>query len=367
MTGRALVTLALSISCAVLAVAWPCWLTTFRAEGAYGSGFDQATVPGNLGIATTAVQTNYLTLRMGSLRAGTAPTASTITGAASADTKSPRGRLGLFGNGLGSFGEQRETANEAPYDFHTVGLTVGADYKLTENVILGAALGYLGTRADVNDGSGNLAIDNFNVSAFGTYYLGNTFYVDGIVTGGLNRYDQERNLSSGQPVRSHPDGDQIGVSVGGGYDFHVGALTAGPTARLNYLYLFIERYLERGDALVTERFNSQHAESLTTDLGVQVSYAISVPFGVLSPILRFEWEHEFLNDSRVITSRNVNDPSVITRTRTNNPDRDYFNFGAGLSATLKRGIAPFVYYEAVLGRSHFDHHSFTAGIRFELD
>ena len=125
--------------------------------------------------------------------------------------------------------------------------------------------------------------------------------------------------------------------------------------------------MERGDALVTERFNSQHTESLTTDLGVQVSYAISVPFGVLSPILRFEWEHEFLNDSRVITSRNVNDPSVITRTRTNNPDRDYFNFGAGLSATLKRGIAPFVYYEAVLGRSHFDHHSFTAGIRFELD
>jgi len=366
---RSLVTLALSIACVALAVAWPGWLTSFRAEGGYGSPFDQPTVLGNLAISTATVQNVNLSLRMGTLRTGTTSALATADRAASADslTLSASGKLGLFANGIGSFGEQDNTSREPRFEFHTAGLIAGADYKLTDNVILGAALGYLATRVVVNEGVGHVAIDNLNLSLFGTYYVLDTFHVDAIVTGGWNSYDQERNLSSFQPVRAHPDGYQLAVSVGGGYDFHVGALTVGPTARVNYLTLFIERYRESGAFGFTERFNSQDTESLTTDLGAQISYAISVPFGVLTPTLRIEWEHELRNNSRVITSRNVLDPGTVSLTRTNEPDRDYFNLGAGLVATFPRGKSAFVYYEAQLGRNNFTHHSLTGGFRLQFE
>jgi hypothetical protein len=51
---------------------------------------------------------------------------------------------------------------------------------------------------------------------------------------------------------------------------------------------------------------------------------------------------------------------------TNNPDRNYFNLGAGLSATFTRGVSAFVYWETVLGRQNFTANSFTGGIRFEF-
>ena len=91
-----------------------------------------------------------------------------------------------------------------------------------------------------------------------------------------------------------------------------------------------------------------------------------MPFGVLSPTVRFEWEHEYENNSRTITSHSVVDPGSVLTVKTNGPDRDYFNLGAGVSATFKRGTSAFFYYEAVLGRNNFTNNSFTAGLRFEF-
>ena len=75
---------------------------------------------------------------------------------------------------------------------------------------------------------------------------------------------------------------------------------------------------------------------LTTVLGGRASYAISTGLGVLLPQVRIEWEHEFKNDSRLLTARFVNDPLLqpIPFT-TDNPDRNYANLGVSLSATFR--------------------------------
>jgi len=48
------------------------------------------------------------------------------------------------------------------------------------------------------------------------------------------------------------------------------------------------------------------------------------------------------------------------------PEAPYFYLGAGLSATFKRGVSAFVYYESVLGWANFTNHAFTGGVRFEF-
>ena len=81
----------------------------------------------------------------------------------------------------------------------------------------------------------------------------------------------------------------------------------------------------------------------------------------------FEWEHEYLNNSRIISGSLVVDPAqTVLGVPTNTPDRNYFNLGAGITATFQRGISAFFFYETVLGRSDFTAHSFNAGIRFEF-
>ena len=367
-SSRSSITLVLAIACVALAVMWPGWLTSFRAEGAYEPP-QVAAAAGSAAVATASVQNYNISIRLGALR-GEIPAPAGSGSGASADPvrQLDFGRLGLFLNGLGSFGDQEKTPRELGFDFHTGGFVLGGDYKLTNDLILGAAIGYLNTRAQLDDSAGHVTNNGYSLSAFGTYYIANTMYVDGIATYTWNAYDLERNVQGGanETARGHPDGNQFALSVGSGYDFFVGGLTAGPTFRVNYLNIFIDGYQERGAATSDLKVNSQTITSVTTDLGAQASYAISVPFGVLLPTVRFEWEHEYENNSRTIVSHSVVDPGQVLTVTTNGPDRDYFRLGAGVSATFKRGTSAFFYYEAVLGRNNFTNNSFTAGLRFEF-
>ena len=114
--------------------------------------------------------------------------------------------------------------------------------------------------------------------------------------------------------------------------------------------------------------NSQCVESLATDLGAQFSYAISMPWGVLSPLARAEWEHEFKGGSRIIAGSLAADPlRTVFGAPTNTPDRNYVNLAAGLTATLPRGASAFAHYETVLGRDRVTTRSFTAGLRFQFE
>jgi outer membrane autotransporter protein len=162
------------------------------------------------------------------------------------------------------------------------------------------------------------------------------------------------------------------LSFGTGYDFSTGGFTFGPFARVNYIMVDIDGYREEidntdpGFGLVLE-FESQDVESLTSVVGAQASYAISTGLGVLLPQVRFEWEHEFKDESRTITARFVADP---TRTPieyvTDNPDRDFFNVGVGLSAIFRVGLSAFVHYETVLGLEDVTVHDIVLGVRKEL-
>jgi outer membrane lipase/esterase len=302
------------------------------------------------------------------------------------DEPSPFGRLGVFLNGTISFGDKDSTSRETGFDFDTYGVTGGLDYRFTDNFILGAAFGYANSNADFSADGGDLDTDAYSVSIFGTYYV-NRFYIDGIVNFGWIDYETNRNIvysvprtdrvgnvlpgttSVNQTANSETDGMQYSFSVGAGYDFTTGGFTFGPYARVNYLKADIDGFDESiGNANpgfgLALAIDNQDVESFTTAFGAQGSYAFSTGFGVLVPLMRLEWEHEFLDDRRTVTARFVNDP---TRTPisldTDDPDRNFFNLGFGLSAVFARGMGAFVYYETVLGLRDVTAHNIALGVR----
>jgi uncharacterized protein with beta-barrel porin domain len=135
----------------------------------------------------------------------------------------------------------------------------------------------------------------------------------------------------------------------------------------------IDAYREHGADPFNLSIRSQNVKSLTTSFGGQVTYAISTPWGVLSPLVRSEWVHEYEGNSRRVVGSFTTTPATsaaplvsgtVFEVQTGNPDRDYFRLGGGLSATLKAGISAFVYYEAVLGITNFTSNTFYGGVRF---
>lgn len=348
-------------------------------------GVRQAAALGTVALTTTSVQTTNIGLRLNALRRGAQGIAmsgvalnidgqpvpvgalTSLGGGASADRSSMLGRLGMFANGQGSFGDQDATSREPGFDFHTAGLTVGGDYRFTDKFLLGMALGYLRTKATFDASAGDSKINGYSVSAYGNYYIWDKLYVDGIATFGRNTYDTTRNIAqTTATAQGDTEGTQVAISVSSGYNFSAGAFTFGPTGRVNYVRVHIDGFRERAAEPFNLKIGSQTVESVTTGLGGQVTYALSMPWGVLTPLARFEWEHEYKGNSRTVTASVLADPTTTAAVQTNGPDRDYVNLGVGLSATFKGGVSAFVAYDAVTGRAHFTSHAFNAGLRFEF-
>lgn len=315
--------------------------------------------------------------------------ASSTTSTTSTNTPDPFSKLGLFVNGLFSVGDKDATSNEDGFDFHTYGVTAGVDYRLTPKMVLGGAFTYQAINNDLDNAisvptsvnGGSADTRSYGFSLYATYYVLEQFYVDGILGFGWNNYSLDRSINYNlggttsavnQLAHADPNGNQFSFSVGTGYDFRQGALTFGPLLRLQYLKLNIDGYQEKvnitqpgfGWALAQD---SQDVESLTMALGGRVVYAISTGLGVLLPQVRIEWEHEFKNDSRILTAQFVNDPQrQPIRFTTDGPDRNYANIGVALSATFRGGIAAFIDYETVLGLANVSRHDITLGIRGEF-
>jgi len=349
----------------------------------------QAATLGSLAVITSTVQTANIGLRLQALRQGA--TGASLGGldlkrlaanfagpsespGAMAESSAPAllggspsmlpSRLGVFANVNGSFGNQDVTSREPGFDFHTIGLTLGADYRFTDQFVFGLAFAYLRTKLDLDSAAGNSSENSYSLSAYANYYILEKLYVDAITTFGGNTYHTERNNTDGNgTAEGSTDGPQLSVSVGSGYNFNVGPLTVGPSVRVDYVRVHIDGYNETGAGPSNARIGSQTIESVTTNVGGQAMYAISLGWGVLSPFLRTEWVHEFKGDSRGVTAT-VGPTSVIVQT--NNPDRDYLNLAAGASATFRGGVSAFLDYNVVLGRTNFTSNAFTCGVRIEF-
>jgi outer membrane lipase/esterase len=277
------------------------------------------------------------------------------------------GRWGIFVNGQGSFGTKDTTSNETGYHAKTGGITAGADYRLSESFIVGAALGFLRTRSNFDAAIGQSKASGVSVSLFGTYYHKNGYYIDSIANIGWNGYDTDRNVSSGAVASASTRGNQGAISISSGYEINRGALAFGPYLRASYIRVRVNEFSESGADEFNVHSDAQNLSSLTTDLGLQASYAISTAWGVISPNARLEWEHQYRDNSRLLSGSLVADPLTQTFVvATDEPDRNYFNLALGVAAQFAHGRSAFISYETVLGRSRVTNHAITAGVRLEF-
>jgi outer membrane autotransporter protein len=266
-------------------------------------------------------------------------------------------RWGFFITGSGEVVDVESTSLARGSSFNTGGVTVGADYRLTDHFVLGAAFSYANTSTDLSL-DGRLRGDSGKGSLYGTYY-NQGFYVNGIVGGGYGSIDTRR-LTVGGFARGETNGTDFDALVGTGYDYHIGGWSIGPIASLRYGWLGMDGFAEEG-ALGSLLINSQSEDSLRSAIGLQVSYTANVGPIVLTPQVRAQWEHEYLTSTSSIdagfTSANsftVQGPHI---------GRDSLLLDVGVSAQLTRSVGMFAYYTSELGRQNYSVQSFSGGFR----
>ena len=97
-------------------------------------------------------------------------------------------RLGAFVNGNINIGDKDETKHEYGFEFSTLGVTGGIDYRFTDSLVAGVALGYSNNETNIDANDSNIDAHGYSISLYGTYYQTDNFYIDGLLSLGYNTY-----------------------------------------------------------------------------------------------------------------------------------------------------------------------------------
>lgn len=287
-------------------------------------------------------------------------------GAGSGDAAEGGGAWGWFAQAKYQGGAYHQVPAKFKADAYT--LTLGGDYRFSDQLVSGLAFMYTRQETPMQQNPGNMQANAYRAAWFGNYVGPEAFYVDWLATYSRHENQVTRNFSfPGVAGRadSDPGNDLYTFALSLGRDWDWGAWSLASYVRTEYMNLHIGPYSEQGGQGLAYQVGGQSDQSLTLTPGLQLSHALGFSWGVLTPAARFEYEHQFENDNQAIVLR-LADAAPGTgyfTLHTGNPDRDYFNLGASLAATLPGGNIAFLRYEARLGQDHITNNIVELGFR----
>jgi len=284
-------------------------------------------------------------------------------------------KLGIFASGNIGDGSRSSTQLEDGFNYDSQGITIGADYRLTHQMILGIATGYANTDLDISDNGGSLAAQGLSLTAYGTYYLADSLFIDIIISRGNNDYSSRRNINydaAGNSISERAKGDTESslnaISLGAGYTvFQKNSFNVILTGKVEHLSSTIDGYKETGANELNLVIDKRNLASTLGELGSQLSYPISQTWGVLIPQIDIAWVHEFNTGKDKIEGSFADDINATSFSfQTDRPDLDYFRTNIGISAVLPHGFNAFIMYETILDQRYTSNQNLSFGARMEL-
>lgn len=288
-------------------------------------------------------------------------------------------KWGFFVSGNIGRGESDPTRLTPRYDFDVEGLTAGVDYRWSDSVVLGVALGYTRQDTDLSGGQGSVEMQGFSLSGYSTWYHGNDWYLDSVVTLGNNSYDHARRIQYVLPgeivdqvAKADSDGTDLSATLTFGRDFSRGAWNFGAYGRAAYSRLAFDEFEEEVDASrngsgLALSVDSRTVTGLSSTLGGKAAFTHSASWGILVPQLEVEWVHEYGSDTEAFRGYFLDDPTQTPiLVLGDDLDNDYFRIGLGLSMVLTQGRSGFITYERLVARSGIDQQTLSLGFRWEF-
>ena len=304
-------------------------------------------------LGTANRQTRDLNGRLLALRTTSRPTA---------------GQISVFVNGDSNFGDRSSTNTNAGFNIDTKGLTVGADYPLSNNLAVGLAISSTNTNNQLNDNRGKVSVNSTSISAYGSYSQ-DKFYTDALINYGWNNFNIARTIRvpGFNQANASPNGNQLSLRISSGYDLGApGGLSFGPTAGLRYSKIDINGYTEQNGDILNLKVNPQAADSLIFNVGAQVSYPFKSSFGTISPYFAANFEHEFGQNGRQIVTELVTQPGIPIRTNIGANDRDSIRLSTGFQTEFTNNLSVNLGYETIVSKDNFKDNYLNALIRYQF-
>ncbi|HTV35371.1 MAG TPA: putative Ig domain-containing protein [Xanthobacteraceae bacterium] len=233
------------------------------------------------------------------------PTTGLPTNDPNANPQAPRGNLpgtcagrlatqfplAFWTGGTAQFGTT--SVNGSNNQFSSGGLTFGLDGRISNALIVGAAVGYGSDHTDVGtDGTLSIA-HNADAMFYASYQPFDHIFFDAIAGYGALGFNNQRFDSfSGSMFAGTRGGSEWFGSITASTDFRTGALKVSPYLRADFMTATLQSYGEQGPSSLALTYGAVSFGSTGGVVGLRGSYDIPTSWGVLSPTGRLEFRHE---------------------------------------------------------------------------
>ncbi|WP_157447628.1 autotransporter outer membrane beta-barrel domain-containing protein [Chthoniobacter flavus] len=273
-------------------------------------------------------------------------------------------RWAFFATGNYGYRDQNNVNLTAGFQTDLFTATIGGEYKLTPHLTIGVAA----TRVEADNDLGALGTSDIEGWSYDAYisYAANHFYADLLYA--LGTYNNQINRNTGflgQGATARPDSLTNSLQFNTGYNIPVGRFVTGPLASLNWVHADIDGYNEQQGGNADLTVPKQHADSLTSEFGWQLSMPFHTGFGSVTPQVRASWVHDYLNTTKDVTVGLQNSPyylvdgasvsrfgSFNATGSTSAAGNDYMSVGAGVAFGIGDRAAIVVDWEAHFFQAH---------------
>jgi uncharacterized protein YhjY with autotransporter beta-barrel domain len=267
--------------------------------------------------------------------------------------------VGAFFNGQIATGTQ-----SSMFNYYTISLSGGIDYRINPNLTLGIGGGYSNTSSDLTGGSSGTG-EEYSVGLYGVWTPYKHLYFEGVVDMGAVDLNNRRvsPASSSIIALGNRTGFDFSGSLTAGYDFITGAWLLNPYFRMSAVSVSLDAFKETGAGVANLSYSQETVEALLGTAGFRMGYYWIIDAGTLIPYVRAEYQHNYNGTNQATLVNFVTNPAATPYSiAAPTIHSDVINLGGGVQASLTSGLSLSLEYLGTFGPSDQSAHRFIAGL-----
>ena len=311
-----------------------------------------------------------------------------------------RGKPGMILWGSFYGGTSRYQGHDGRDGFQacTHGATIGIEYNLTEDFLVGFLIAYERSRLKFGQGAtsttikppglfdpfiiaetqtetgGSASMESLRFGPYASKRFG-LWFVNASITAGLHQVKYQRGMLSagtqtgaitgtvyntwadGATVKGRYDAWDIALSGTVGRDIPLSSNdTLSPFTTLTYAYINQDSFDETGDVSLARKFESTQETALISYLGARYRHTGELCGMPLAVNLNAAWAHQwFYGDEQQVARGTVTNTAYGSKQRLGSTTKDYVVYGASVEMPISENTSLSVGYNGQYGTDHITH------------